>query len=246
MEGIGKRRSRNPDTKKGELLPADTKFSDWKARFVKPKNSENDLTNGNNNDIIKTGSDNVALEYQRYGRNKDTLVNKTYIESGEYRKKFDALSENSDVNKSLYVCAKKALKHRSGTMLEDMYWIDERNGQILLSVEDSTKESVISYTPAIWNVIKSNSSLVTLHTHPSSMPPSAADFNACYRNRYKFGVVACHSGRVFIYNSKQEISEKLYDLIVGDYVSKGFDEFDAQIKALERLRQNYDIDFREV
>lgn len=37
MEGIGKRWSRNPDTGKGELLPVDTKFSDWKAKYVKPK-----------------------------------------------------------------------------------------------------------------------------------------------------------------------------------------------------------------
>lgn len=115
-----------------------------------------------------------------------------------------------------------------------------------MSIEDSTKESVISYTPTIWNVIKNNDKLVTLHTHPSSMPPSVADFNACFWNGYKFGVVACHNGKVFIYSSGQEISEKLYDLIIGDYVSKGFSEFEAQIKALERLRQNYDIDFREV
>lgn len=192
------------------------------------------------------GSDKVALEYQRYGRNKDTLVNKTYIESGEYRRKFDVLSENSEVNRSLYDCAKKALKHRSGTMLEDMYWIDGRNGKILYSVEDSSKESVVLYTPAIWTVIEKNDDIVALHTHPSSMPPSAADFNACFRNGYKFGVVACHNGKVFVYSSAQEISEKLYDLIICDLVSRGLEEYDAQIKALERLKQNYDIDFREV
>ena len=39
--------------------------------------------------IIESGSDPVALENQRYGRNKSTLVNKTYIESGEYRRKYD-------------------------------------------------------------------------------------------------------------------------------------------------------------
>lgn len=192
------------------------------------------------------GSDKVALEYQRYGRNKDTLVNKTYIESGEYRRKFDVLSENSEVNRSLYDCAKKALKHRSGTMLEDMYWIDGRNGKILYSVEDGSKESVVLYTPAIWTVIEKNDDIVALHTHPSSMPPSAADFNACFRNGYKFGVVACHNGKVFVYSSAQEISEKLYDLIICDLVSRGLEEYDAQIKALERLKQNYDIDFREV
>lgn len=156
------------------------------------------------------------------------------------------MSENSEVNRSLYDCAKKALKHRSGTMLEDMYWIDGRNGKILYSVEDSSKESVVLYTPAIWTVIEKNDDIVALHTHPSSMPPSAADFNACFRNGYKFGVVACHNGKVFVYSSAQEISEKLYDLIICDLVSRGLEEYDAQIKALERLKQNYDIDFREV
>ena len=53
----------------------------------------------------------VALENQRYGRNKVTLVNKTYIESGEYKRKFDNISENKAVNKTLYDCAKAALKH---------------------------------------------------------------------------------------------------------------------------------------
>ena len=35
--------------------------------------------------IIKAGSGFVALENQRYGRNKNTLVNKTYIGGGEYK-----------------------------------------------------------------------------------------------------------------------------------------------------------------
>lgn len=36
-----------------------------------------------------------------------------------------------EVNKTLYDCAKTALKHRSGTVFEDMYWIDSEisNGQ---------------------------------------------------------------------------------------------------------------------
>ena len=39
--------------------------------------------------IMKSGSDVVALENQRYGRNKSTLVNKTYVDSGEYKRKYD-------------------------------------------------------------------------------------------------------------------------------------------------------------
>lgn len=56
---------------------------------------------------MKSGSDVVALENQRYGRNKSTLVNKTYVDSGEYKRKYDSATDNKEVNKSLYDCAKK-------------------------------------------------------------------------------------------------------------------------------------------
>ena len=57
----------------------------------------------------------LSKEEQRYGRNKETLVNHTYIESGEYRRKFDNISDNAELNKLLYQLAKKMLTHRSGT-----------------------------------------------------------------------------------------------------------------------------------
>lgn len=105
--------------------------------------SKNSLTSVSNNGKIKTGSDVMQLEYQRYGRNKTTLVNKTYIESGEYRRKFDNATDNPAVNKMLYDKSKEALKHRSGTVFEDMYWIDSESGKLLLEVTDSTIERAI-------------------------------------------------------------------------------------------------------
>ena len=188
----------------------------------------------------------MALEYQRYGRNKNTLVNKTYISSGEYRKKFDKLTDNPDVNKSLYDSAKTALIHRSGTELEDMYWFDGDTGKIILSVTDSTDERAIIYTDKIRGVIKTKTNIVTLHTHPSSMPPSIDNFNSCFENGYEFGVVVCHNGRVFKYLSKQSISKPLYDLYIGEHIANGYSEFEAQLKALEKLKENHLIDFEEV
>ena len=124
-------------------------YHDEKGRFC----SGNGLTSGLQSGKIKAGSEKVALEYQRYGRNKDTLVNKTYIDGGEYRRKFDDLSDNPAVNKALYECSKAALKHRSGTELEDMYWIDGKTGKIILSVTDSKEERAIIYTEKIKNTI---------------------------------------------------------------------------------------------
>ena len=188
----------------------------------------------------------MALENQRYGRNKDTIVNKTYIESGEYRRKFDNITDNSEVNKTLYDCAKKALRHRSGTVYEDMYWIDGDTGEIILSVTDSTDERAIVYSDRIKNTIKNNKNIITIHTHPSSMPPSIDDFNSCYKNGYQTGIVACHNGKVFLYSSEQEVSKSLYNLYIGEFLDDGMNEFDAQFKALNKLSESYLIKFAEV
>ena len=198
--------------------------------------------------IMNVGSDDVALEYQRYGRNKNTLVNKTYIEGGEYRRKFDNICDDSAVNKTLYDKAKESLRHRSGTLYEDMYWVDSESGKIVAYEIDSSSEQEIVYSETTKKIVSSYSKgrLVAMHTHPSSMPPSIADFNSCFRNGYKSGVVACHNGKVFVYTSEQEVSEDLYSLYVSSYISDGNSEYDAQLKALDKLRENHMIDFAEV
>ena len=196
------------------------------------------LDNGGGSGIIRVGSENVALEYQRYGRNKDTLVNKTYIESGEYRRKFDNLTDNPTVNKAIYDKAKEALKHRSGTELEDMYWFDSNTGKIIAQEITSTDKRAIAYSDKTRSMVEKNTGLIALHTHPSSMPPSIADFNSCFRNNYKIGYVACHNGKIFAYTSNQMISESLYELYISEYVSSGLSEYDAQLNALNKIKEN--------
>ncbi|MCI6653407.1 MAG: hypothetical protein MSH11_08390 [Ruminococcus sp.] len=196
--------------------------------------------------IINTGSEKMALENQRYGRNKNTLVNKSYIESGEYRRKYDNVTDVQAVNKSLYNCAKKALRHRSGTVFEDMYWIDSNTGEIILSVTDSKDERAIAYTERIKNIINKNENVVTIHTHPSSMPPSVSDLNSCFENKYKMGVIACHNGKVFGYTSNEKINERLYNMYIENFIKEGFDDYESQYKTLEKLSRTYDMKFWEV
>ncbi len=140
----------------------------------------------------------MTLEFQRYGRNKDTLVNKTYIESGEYRRKFDNITDDPRVNKALYNAAKEALKHKSGTELEDMYWFDANTGEIVAKEINNTTPRIVTYSNATTQIVKASGkkTLIALHTHPSSMPPSAEDFNACFSGDYKFGIIVCHNGKV--------------------------------------------------
>lgn len=83
------------------------------------------------------------LEFQRYGRNKSTLVNSKYISSGEYRKKFDKITNNADLSRLLYSKAKEMLIHRSGTLYEDMYWIDSEKVDIITREINSFEEEQI-------------------------------------------------------------------------------------------------------
>ena len=188
----------------------------------------------------------MALENQRYGRNKSTLINSAYIESGEYRRKFDNLTPNAEVNRVLYSKAKEMLKHRSGTLYEDMYWIDGDTGKIIISALNEQTERAVAYTGAMKKALKGHDNIIALHTHPHSMPPSASDFNACYKNNYKQGFIICHNGKIFGYNANENIENTLYTAYIEKFIEQGFSEFDAQIKALTKLKDNSDIDFWEV
>lgn len=85
-------------------------------------------------------------ELQRSGRNKSTQINSSYINSGEYRKKFDSLSDSKKLNRLVYLLAKRMLKHRTGTEYEDMYWIDLDTLDIVAEeiAADTAKEIIYS------------------------------------------------------------------------------------------------------
>ena len=75
-----------------------------------------------------------SKEEQRYGRNKETVIDHAYINSGQYRKKFDYISSDRSLNRLVYNLAKEMLYHRSGTRYEDMYWIDMNTVKIVYKV----------------------------------------------------------------------------------------------------------------
>lgn len=235
---IGERAARDEEGNT-YYVPADMKYGEWKKAFVDGGEKEA-LTKPYPDGTISDG------EYQRYGRNKETTINHAYINSGEYRRKFDKITDNAELNRALYSKAKEMLNHRSGTMFEDMYWIDEVSGDEVASALNGKLEERIIYTKAIRKAISGQKNLIAFHTHPRSMPPSANDFNSMFEHGYKTAFVVCHDGKIIQYISNQRISEELYSMYVDQFRSNGFSEYEAQWKALEKLKAGYDIDFWEI
>lgn len=186
------------------------------------------------------------LEFQRYGRDKSTIVDSNYISSGEFRKKFDLITDNAQVSRILYNKAKEMLLHRSGTRYEDMYWFDSDTGDVLAREINSFEEEQILYSKSINRAITGKRNVLAMHTHPCSMPPSIADFNSVYEHNYLLGIVVCHNGKIFCYKSSENITQTMYNLYVADYYKIVNDEYEAQILALNEMMETYDISYWEV
>ena len=187
-----------------------------------------------------------SKEEQRYGRNKETVINRAYIESGEYRKKFDRISNNAELNKLLYQLAKKMLLHRSGTLYEDMYWIDPDVLCVVASEINCDMEQRIVYSNATIKAIRGKKGLLTIHSHPNSFPPSLADFNSNYEHHNGIGIVCGHDGSVYVYRAEEEILSVTHEFYYRAYYKTYRDEYVAQKKTWEILSTNFELYFEEV
>jgi hypothetical protein len=190
--------------------------------------------------------ENENSEEARYGRDKSLAADHNYINGGEYRRKFDNISDNKELNKNLYQCAKSMLIHRSGTNFEDMYWLDGDCGKIIASVTDMTAPNRVDYSDGFLHKIKKYTKKYTIHNHPNSMPPSISDFIAAFRNHYHTGIVACNDGTVYLYRSLYEPDQSLYDALTLQFSEMGYTMFTTEKMALEEMASMGIIEFREV
>ena len=69
------------------------------------------------------------------------------------------------------------LMHRSGTLYEDMYWIDLDTMKIVAEETERDFESQIVYSQKTKEKILKYKNLLTIHSHPNSFPPSITDIN---------------------------------------------------------------------
>lgn len=127
-----------------------------------------------------------------------------------------------------------------------MYWIDPVSGTVIAEETESNSEEEIVYSDKTFAKIKQYDTLITLHSHPNSYPPSISDLNSNCINNYSVGIVACHDGKIFRYASNQEIGVVYYEMIVEKHLKSGYNEYEAQIQALKELCTKFDIMIEEV
>ncbi|MFR0812507.1 MAG: hypothetical protein ACLSIK_21105 [Enterocloster clostridioformis] len=142
------------------------------------------------------------------------------------------------------------LTHRNGTNREDMYLLDKSSGRIIGAQTASKMEYEVVYNGSLKKAIKESApySLISIHNHPTNIPPSGSDFVSAGFRKYGLGVVVCHNGDVYVYEAgDRPFSGKLFDDTVEKYMKRGYTNgVEANIKALEQFEADYGIKWRRL
>lgn len=143
------------------------------------------------------------LEYSHKGLNRKTEIAKSIIESPDYSRRLSSVDDNRTVSNKIIEEARKILKHRSGTLFEDLMYIDIRDGSFITRTDYNKPRKVMPSRKMIDKANKSpDYTIATIHNHPGSTAPSPGDIHALYERKNAYGVVLCHDGTIYKYSIK--------------------------------------------
>ena len=136
---------------------------------------------------------------------RDTIIDKKVIESSEYRKRFNKVSDSDRANRRAWQLAKEMLEHRSGTRYEDIAFIDYSTGKSMINKGYHKESTAKPNKPMLKMLEKSKpNTIIAIHNHPGSAVPSIPDLRVCTQRNYKKGIVVCHDGKIYAYSVNKE------------------------------------------
>lgn len=178
----------------------------------------------------------------------ENTVDLKYINSDEYKQKFNGITGNPNVDKQLHSQAVAQLTHRNGTYGEDLTLINAETGNIEGRQSKSLSENGVEYNNSLTKAVEHNPpySLISIHNHPTNNPPTGSDLVSNGSRKYKLGVVVTHNGRVFTYKAgNTPFLANSFDNIVDKNRSRGYNEYEAIVETLKQYQRDYGIEWSE-
>ena len=228
------------------------------AAFTRATNSRNDSTRTSVAGFGRSEAGKAAWAAKKANRNEKSYSigigsNRTdfdYINSDQYRTKFNSISDNPALNQSIYKYCKAAVTHQSGDYYEDLTIL--RMDGSLVGQTSSKVRNETQYNRTLSNSVKSAPpyTLISLHNHGTNVPPSGADFGSAGEKKYAFGIVACHDGTVYKYSTRnaRPFAVNIIDKKVDIYMEPPYnmDVIDAFQRALQDAQEAYGIEWSEI
>ena len=226
-----KRRARNPETGKTELVPADMSYKEWYSKYVaEPRERE--------------------LSGRPFGANLD------YVRSDEFVDKLKNHPKTSHISDSIARVSRQMLQHRNGTPFEDYYLLDADTGRVVALSNKAKKTKGVVYNDQVRKAFKDSSeqSLISIHNHPSGYPPSLSDFASLQQrsknNTVKYGLTIGHDGSVYWYTRPNKRIPKIalskYSHQIDKFKKMSYNEVVAQEKTLEMFSNLFEFEFGRI
>ena len=226
-----KRRARNPETGKTELVPADMSYKEWYNKYVvEPRERE--------------------LSGREFGANLD------YVRSDEFVDKLKNHPKTSHISEPIARVSRQMLQHRNGTPFEDYYLLNADTGRVVALSNKTRKTKGVVYNDQVRKAFKEQSeqSLISIHNHPSGYPPSLSDFASLQQrnknNTVKYGLTIGHDGSVYWYSRPNKriprSAQEQYVNRIDKFKKLGYNESVAQEKTLELLSEVFGFEFGRI
>ena len=171
------------------------------------------------------------------------------VNSVEYKKKIEKLSDNPKVVSAIETRAKWMLNNRNGLKTEELYAICLEDGEQIASILGQQIESGVKRTKEFTRKMdaadKAGKKVLLLHNHPRGLPPSIGDLNALIRHKNVSGATIGHDGSIYYYTRPQKtIPETDFKIAIMKYLK--YTETTGIEKALEELAEEYGFEVRKL
>ncbi len=179
----------------------------------------------------KAGIFDTENEIPRTSDLKPLEVDKAAVTSNAYKKTiYNAIDESPKVKRSVRDSIGKIYKHRSGSDMEDLYFIDSFTGSVRTSTR-GTEPGTCVPTKSMNKMLAEagEGTIIGIHNHPRNSAPSLPDIMAAAERKYKYGIVACHDGTLYKYSVTGDVNIPITESLLAIYEKRKYTEMGGKV-----------------
>lgn len=178
------------------------------------------------------------------GKKRNTEIATSTINSSDYSRRLSSIDSDRKVTETIILEGRKMLRHRSGTLYEDLSFIDIRTGDFITRTDYDCERKVIPSKRQLRMLAKApEHSIVAVHNHPESSVPSPDDIYAANERKYAYGVVLGHNGTIIKYSIRpKDFNEAAYISVFAKLEIMGYNEEGLKMYVDEAREIGLDIE----
>lgn len=161
----------------------------------------------------------LEIEESNSKYERETYINRNLIFSDRYISAIKSLNESRECSRLILNAARSMTDHHHGDKYEDLYFINSMTNEQKANTNYRRNHLEVMPTDEMKRFAKENpNDIISMHNHPLSSLPSFTDVSTCKEIGYKYGLVICHNGNIYKYDTTdKDINQIIYESEVNIY-----------------------------